>query len=162
VFTIRKATRADVDDTWRVRSRAIQHQCANVYTAAQIDAWTSKAPTPGYANDVDSSFYVTVTESRIIGTGMINLGTGKIDAIFVLPEYMGQGTARDMLQHLEALALNVELEYLHLDATLNAAAFYRKCGFVGDKVSIYHSPTGLTLECVPMHKVLYPACGIPQ
>ena len=37
---------------------------------------------------------------------------------------------------------------------LNAADFYRRCGYVGDEQAIYHSPSGLQLACIPMRKHL--------
>jgi hypothetical protein len=35
---------------------------------------------------------------------------------------------------------------------LNAASFYRACGYVGEQPAIYHSPSGLELACIPMTK----------
>ncbi|MFT4929561.1 MAG: hypothetical protein ACI8WB_005695 [Phenylobacterium sp.] len=46
------------------------------------------------------------------------------------------------------------LTQVKLDATLNAAEFYRSCGFVGDKVSTYNSPRGFEMACIPMLKRL--------
>ena len=40
------------------------------------------------------------------------------------------------------------------EATLNTAAFYRRCGFIGDAQAVYHSPSGVQLACVPVHKQL--------
>ncbi|MGA2069083.1 MAG: hypothetical protein ABSG86_29280, partial [Thermoguttaceae bacterium] len=37
---------------------------------------------------------------------------------------------------------------------LNAAEFYRSCGFVGEAIGLYQSPRGITLDCIPMTKVL--------
>ncbi|MFV1943900.1 GNAT family N-acetyltransferase [Pseudomonas luteola] len=162
MFHIRKANRADTADTWTVRCEAIRHQCPLSYSDEQIRIWTSGTFTQSYENDVEDHFHVLVSDERIIGTGMVDLTSGKIDAIFVLPHYMGQGAARQMLEHLETLAVQADLDYLHLDATLNAAPFYRKCGFVGEKVSTYHSPRGLTLDCIPMYKMLRPTGDIPR
>jgi hypothetical protein len=57
-----------------------------------------------------------------------------------------------MLQFLEALASNHRLVAMRLDATLNAAPFYRRCGWSGDSVSTYRTSHGLELACVPMTK----------
>jgi hypothetical protein len=37
---------------------------------------------------------------------------------------------------------------------LNAAQFYRRRGYEGCEQSIYHSPSGLELACIPMVKRL--------
>lgn len=73
-----------------------------------------------------------------------------VDAIFVAPEYFGVGAAKKMLNFLEILAKENDLCSLKLESTLNAAPFYRSFGFVGDKVSTYHSPRGISLDCIPM------------
>ena len=67
---------------------------------------------------------------------------------------MGRGIGRKMMEYLEERALEAELPHLILDSTLNAADFYRRCGFVGERIAQYQSPRGLTLACVPMIKHL--------
>lgn len=101
-------------------------------------------------------FYVAWFGDRIVGSGCIDLGCGKLDFIFVDPDWMGRGVGRQILTHLETLAEGHELKQLSLDATLNAASFYRELGFVGDKTSIYESPRGISIECIPMTKALLP------
>lgn len=107
-----------------------------------------------FAKRVADQFYVAVTPEQIVGTGMIDLATGKIDAVFVEPEYMGRGVGRAMMAHLEGLAISGRLRDMHLDATLNAAPFYRAMGFEGDGRLVYESSLGVSLTCVPMIKRL--------
>ena len=57
-----------------------------------------------------------------------------------------------MLDHLESVARELAIEAVVLDATLNAASFYRACGYVGDEQAVYHSPSGLALACIAMTK----------
>jgi len=85
---------------------------------------------------------------------MLDLDHSEIGAIFVLPGFMHQGVGRKVLDHLECLARQLGLEEVNLEATLNAADFYRRCGFVGDEPATYHSPSGLELACIPMVKRL--------
>ena len=81
-----------------------------------------------------------------------DLDTGKIDAIFVHPNHMGAGVGKQILLHLEQIAIEAGLTQLKLDSTLNASSFYRAYGFEGEKVSKYKSPWGATLDCIPMAK----------
>jgi ribosomal protein S18 acetylase RimI-like enzyme len=74
--------------------------------------------------------------------------------MFVLPDYFRRGIGRAMMRHLERIAREHGLKNLMLDATLNAATFYRSQGFQGDTAGTYHSPRGIALECVPMMKSL--------
>ncbi|WP_371826110.1 GNAT family N-acetyltransferase [Photobacterium sp. GJ3] len=104
--------------------------------------------------DVERAFFVAESEQRVIASGMINVDDGMVDAIFVVPEFMGQGVAQAMLSHLEHLAREAGLPAMKLNSTLNAAAFYRHCGFEGDEISVYESPGGLQLACIPMEKSL--------
>ena len=71
-----------------------------------------------------------------------------------LPRDQGRGVGREMLQFLESLAGNHGVITMRLDATLNAAPFYRRCGWTGDLVSTYRNSRGLELACVPMTKRL--------
>ncbi len=69
-------------------------------------------------------------------------------------DFMGQGIGQRMPDPLEQLARDAGLAEVHLEATLNAAAFYRRRGFVGDTQAVYQSPYGVQLACVPMRKPL--------
>jgi GNAT superfamily N-acetyltransferase len=105
-----------------------------------------------FSSRVASKFHVAVVDEQVVGTGMIDLTTGKIDAVFVDPRYVRQGIGGALMRHLESLAIRAELLDLHLDATLNAVPFYRSMGFVGDGMAIYESSLGVSLTCVPMTK----------
>jgi GNAT superfamily N-acetyltransferase len=107
-----------------------------------------------FAAAVEEGFLVATVDDRVVATGMINLATGKIDAIFVHPDFMKRGIGAAMIGHLEELACSERLPELTLDSTLNAAAFYRSLGFVGDVIGRYPSRRGLKLDCVPMVKRL--------
>ncbi|WP_205417355.1 GNAT family N-acetyltransferase [Trinickia diaoshuihuensis] len=72
----------------------------------------------------------------------------------VRPSHMGRGIGREMLKYLEALASENGLVALRLDATPNAAPFYREHGWKGDSISTYRSPRGLELAYIPMTKRL--------
>ncbi|MCE9678093.1 GNAT family N-acetyltransferase [Shewanella sp. AS1] len=158
MVSIRKAVRADVTAVFTIRRRAILDKCSGFYSDKQLALWTQGDYSPEFAKDVADNFYVAqLTDrlnSKVIASGKLSLETGVIDAIFVDPDFFGQGVARSMLQHLERLALDNGINQLSLDSTLNAAPFYRRCGFIGNSLSTYHSPTGISLDCIPMHKQL--------
>ena len=153
-LVIRKATRSDVQAIWDVRIAAIRAQCRGFYSAEILDAWTSGDPTEQFALWVVSSFYVAVHDDRVLGSGAIDMESGQIDAIFVLPDLMGKGIGSQLLACLEDMAIAAGLNLVVLDATLNAAPFYRKCGYEGNFVGVYQSPRGFNLDCVPMNKAL--------
>lgn len=153
-FAIRKATRADADAAWEIRRAAVMRECANVYPPDQLEQWTGGTASRAFADAVEERFLVATVDGYVAGTGMIDLATGKIDAIFVHPAYMKRGIGAAMMRHLETLARSKELPELTLDSTLNAAPFYRALGFEGEEITPYQSPRGLTMDCVPMTKRL--------
>ncbi|TVT79385.1 GNAT family N-acetyltransferase [Pseudomonas sp. H3(2019)] len=117
-------------------------------------AWTAGSAKDGYSDLMEKHFYLGCIQGEPVATGMLDLESSEIGAIFVLPGFMQQGIGLKILNHLECRARNMGLKAVNLDATLNAAAFYRRCGFVGDEPAIYYSPSGLQLACVPMVKGL--------
>jgi len=154
LFAIRKAVRADADAAWEIRRAAVMSECVNVYPLDQLEQWTGGTASRAFADAVEEHFLVATVGDHVAGTGMINLTSGKIDAIFVHPAYMKRGIGAAMMRHLETLARSQGLCELKLDSTLNAAPFYRSLGFEGDEIAPYHSPRGLAMDCVPMTKRL--------
>jgi GNAT superfamily N-acetyltransferase len=153
-FVIRKAVRADADAAWDIRRAAVMSECAAAYPLNQLEEWTGGTTSMAFADAVEARFLVATVGDHVAGTGMIDLTTGKIDAIFVHPAYMKRGIGAAMMRHLEFLARSEGLRELKLDSTLNAAPFYRALGFEGDEIAPYKSPRGLTMDCVPMMKRL--------
>jgi len=161
MLIIRKAEREDGAAAWAIRNAAILHQSAGHYPDEALRIWTEGAMPEAFAEEVASAFYVAVSGKRIVGTGTLQLDSGKVDAIFVHPDHMRRGVGRCMLAFLEDLAREQGLDTLHLDATLNAVPFYRACGYQGEAVSTYHSPRGIELDCIPMRKQLGPDNRLP-
>lgn len=151
---IRKATIDDARAVLAIRRAAIRARCRDHYPWQDIEKWTSGELSETFAKRVADQFHVAIMPEQIVGTGMIDLATGKIDAVFVEPEYMGRGIGRAVMAYLEGLAIGEGLRAIHLDATLNAARFYRTLGFEGDGRVIYESSLGVSLACVPMIKHL--------
>ena len=151
---IRKACAADAAAAWDIRNGSILSQCTGRYPAESLAIWTDGAITEEFTEFVVERVYVAAVGDEVVATGMIDLDTGRLDAIHVRPDMMRRGIGRQMLLFLEGLARAAGVTKLTLDSTLNAAQFYRICGFVGEKIGIYKSPRGIALDCVPMTKVL--------
>lgn len=151
---IRKARREDAQAVWDVRNAAILAGCARHYPIDLLKVWTDGEITEEFADDVAAGFCVAVIDGAVVATGMIDLDSGHVDAIFVRPDSMRSGIGRKVLLQLEQLALDAGLAELTLDSTLNAAPFYRSCGYVGEAIGRYDSPRGISLDCVPMRKAL--------
>jgi N-acetylglutamate synthase-like GNAT family acetyltransferase len=151
---IRKANAGDAVSIWEIRNAAILSGCQAYYPVELLKAWTGGEMTEQFVQAVIEQFYVATLRDEVLGTGAINLDSAQLDAVFVRPDMMGRGVGRQIVAFLEELARQAGLTRLTLDSTLNAASFYRRCGFVGEAVSTYHSPRGIALECIPMEKEL--------
>ncbi|MCC4834590.1 GNAT family N-acetyltransferase [Shewanella sp. 1_MG-2023] len=151
---IRKATIDDAPDAFEIRNLAILSQCKGHYSDDILTKWTDGELPTEFAHAFAKYGFVSEIENKVVGVGMLDVDNGMVDAIFVRPESFGKGLGKRMLMHLEAQARRVNCKELRLDATLNAAAFYRSCGFEGHNQSVWHSPRGIDLACIPMVKVL--------
>lgn len=155
MLAITKAHNDDAQEIWDIRNAAIRSECKDHYSREELEVWTSGGTTEQFLTVVEDHFYVAILHGHVVGTGMINLEEGKVDAIFVHPSHVRAGIGRQLLFYLEKLAVEAGLAELCLDSTLNAAPFYRKCGFIGDSVAQYKSPRGVSLDCIPMIKKLH-------
>ncbi|WP_419793551.1 GNAT family N-acetyltransferase [Pseudomonas palleroniana] len=151
---IRRATPDDADRAFEIRREAIRGQCIGAYSAEQMALWTRGCASDGYNALMEKLFYLGWVNGQPVATGMLDLANNEVGALFVLPAFTGRGYGKAMLDHLESVARALAIEEVVLDATLNAASFYRACGYVGEEQAVYHSPSGLTLACVPMVKRL--------
>ncbi|MEX3857010.1 GNAT family N-acetyltransferase [Paraburkholderia sp. BR10923] len=154
MLTIRKANRDDAFDAWDIRKTSVHAACAEHYPRAALSAWVDGSPGDKWVSVVERDFHVAVDRGSVVGTGMLTLASGRVDAIFVRPSHMGRGIGRKMLDFLQALAAGHGLDAMRLDATLNAVPFYRNCGWSGDSISTYRTARGLELACVPMTKLV--------
>lgn len=154
MLEIKRATPDDAERAFEIRCEAIRGQCIGAYSVEQMTLWTRGRASDGYSVLMEKHFYMGWLNDEPVVTGMLDLASREIGALFVLPAFMGRGFGKSMLAHLECLARQQTIEQVVLDATLNAVNFYRACGYVGNEQAVYRSPSGLVLACVPMVKRL--------
>jgi GNAT superfamily N-acetyltransferase len=151
---IRKARADDAAVAWEIRNAAILSQCKGHYPPESLAIWAKGEITDGFIQFVVEQLYVATVNDAVVGTGTVDCNTGRLDDVFVRPDMMRRGIGKQMVSFLEEIGRAASLTKLTLDSTLNAAEFYRSCGFVGEAIGIYQSPRGITLACIPMIKVL--------
>lgn len=131
MLQIRRATDDDGPIAFDIRRQAIRGQCIGAYTAEQMLTWTRGAAEDGYIALMAKPFYLGCVDGEPVATGMLDPAHREVGALFVLPGFIGRGFGRQMLEHLEQVALELGIEEVVLDATLNAAQFYRSRGYEG-------------------------------
>lgn len=102
------------------------------YVASLVDSFS---PTNILKNAKTQYIFVAVEDGKIIGTGSLaNYGsTDKPSyygtAIFVAPEFQRQGIGRQIMQNVEAKAVEMGADKIIVRAARNARAFYEKLGY---------------------------------
>ena len=86
MLRIEKAKRADAQAAWDIRKAAILDQCIDLYPRDALDIWTSGDLSESFSKDAENRFHLAKLEHRVIGTGLLDIEIGKIDAIFVHPD----------------------------------------------------------------------------
>ena len=79
-------------------------------------------------------FYVETDHDRIVGCGAIGPYWGKTDEsslfnIFVLPEYLGKGIGRAIIETLEIDEYFLRAKRVEIPASITACEFYKKMGY---------------------------------
>ena len=154
----RHATRADLADMWALRTRAVRASCASHYPPEIIDTWCA-SPAPDTLPALVDAGGALVTEEGgcMLGYAILDLDSGEVDAVFVEPAQQGRGIALRLLAALEAMAQERGVKRLYLSASLNAAPFYARAGFVALREELYPHRSGVGLRSVFMEKLL--PCG---
>lgn len=162
-ITIEKAQILDAAVAWDIRARAISVGCRGVYPEEQLKIWVGgEMPEKFVQAIVDGGYVAKIVvkaagkiAGKTVGTVMLNVQTEKVDGLFVYPEYMGRGVGRVLMEALDKVAKQENLKILTLESTLNAASFYRACGFVGDVVRAYPTKNKLLhIDCISMEKII--------
>ena len=153
---IEKAGAEHAEAIWNLRCTALRTQGAGHYDEKILAAWAGGSMPENFPNEIAKGCYIIREGERVIAFGLVALNTGRIEAVFVDPDCFGRGYGRRMVEHLQTLAQAHGVTHLSLNASLNAAGFYRALGYTGDAIGKHHSPRGYILDCVPMEKQLAP------
>ena len=124
----REASAGDAATLLSIKRAAIGGIDAGAYEAVQLDAWQ---PDAGGVSDferaIDSDVF-DILLARVDGDdvayGVLNADAGRIDALYVRPDYSGEGIATSLVGQLESRARMYDLDRLEIVSSLNAKSFY--------------------------------------
>jgi putative acetyltransferase len=155
MLSIRKAEPEDCPAIARVHTSAVRAISSNVYTRDEIESWARPHPPETYELSIAAKeFYVVTDADVIVGFGVLNPQTREIEAVYASPDVTRRGVGIMILAQLESRALELGLETLSLNASLNAVGFYKRAGYVPQAESKYRLRSGVEIRCVPMIKQL--------
>jgi putative acetyltransferase len=147
LIEIRPARPGEGQALYDVTQAAITGLAAGHYAAAQIEHWMGGRDVAHYEQVIAAGAVRVAEDVGILG--FVDTAPGVLLRLFVRPEAAGLGLGRRLLLlGVEAALQNNEVR---LEATLNAAPFYARHGFVEQGRAIYqHELGGLPVEVVKM------------
>jgi N-acetylglutamate synthase-like GNAT family acetyltransferase len=152
---IRRATRNDGEHIWKVHTTAIRETCRSRYSEEEIAAWTSRLAPDTYDSVIrGKAMYVAQSEDEVVGFGQLDVVKGEVEALYVRPEFSGEGVGSRLLRMLEVVAQECGLKRLFLDSSLNAEKFYQFAGYQSREETMHPLSGGLSIAAVRMEKVL--------
>lgn len=124
----RQATVADAGTLLAIKRAAIGGIDNGVYDQSQIDAWQPAADaTADFGRAIDSETFdviLAVAAETSAAYGVLNASAGRIDAVYVRPQFQGEGIATSLVRQLESRARMHGVDELTIVSSLNARSFY--------------------------------------
>jgi putative acetyltransferase len=155
MFSLRRAGAQDAEAIWLVRSESIRVGCRDHYPAELLEAWLSAPMPPSFPARIKAEeFVVAESGSQVVGFAGLKVEAAEIDAVFVSPAVFGRKLGARLLAYVEMRAQSLNIQVVHLSASLNAVPFYESAGYVAGAEGWHTTYTGLKIACVHMEKRL--------
>lgn len=152
---VRRAGTEEAQTLWQIRNQAIRAGCRADYGEKAVMAWTPDEMPTGYLRAISQNpFFVVDAPGFPVATGFLDLKACSVEAIFTLPDYMGNGFASQIMAVIKAEALARGISSLTLSSTPGAMTFYQRHGFIFLKEAVYPSALAGDLRCMEMQLVL--------
>jgi ribosomal protein S18 acetylase RimI-like enzyme len=150
-FHIRPGLEADADAILELHVRAIREICSRDYTPEQIEAWAGPKLAAHYLEPIRGQrLLVAELGGRVVGMGDYHVTTNEICAVYVDPDFGGQGIGRALFQAVtNALRARGFTEAV-LDASLTSVGFYQAMGCRIVEQRMHTFRPGVSIPCVRM------------
>jgi ribosomal protein S18 acetylase RimI-like enzyme len=158
-------TGADFEPLARLAETIWRAHYTKIIGSAQVDYMLAGRYTPerlrAYLNAADRWLMLLRIDNQIIGYCSYALAENpdemKLEQLYLLPEYYGQGLGRLMLRHIEQQALASGCGTLMLQVNKHndiAIAFYSKSGFTVREEAVIDIGNSFVMDDYVMEKVL--------
>ena len=131
MYNVRPATVEDVDTIYSLIYASVCELCKEHYSQEKLDSFIHNLPAKVlyYKWLTDRILIVCCNGKNIIGYGQFDPAESFIDAVFIHPEHTRKGIGTKILRYLEDVAYSLKKSDITINASINATAFYEKCGF---------------------------------
>ncbi len=176
-FTLRKATRDDVEEIAALIAASVRGLAAGIYDDRQIELSIGSVFGVDMELIEDETYFVAESGSTIVGcggwskrktlygassfahsreSGMLDPATdaAKIRAFFVHPDWARIGIGRSILETCENEAKEAGFKFAEMMSTLPGVPLYLACGYQGDERAGVPVGEGVEVECIRMSKEL--------
>jgi putative acetyltransferase len=157
---IREAVEADAEAVARVLFDAIHGSASSYYSSEVIASW-ARAPDEPRCSQIrrviagtDELCLVAEYNGDVVGFGSIVPSLSELRAVYVRTDLGRRGVGGAILHDLERMAVARGLSELHMDASINAEAFYRRHGYQVVERGEHRLANGAQMACVKMRKAL--------
>jgi putative acetyltransferase len=157
---LRAGVESDAEAVSQVHFEAVRRTAGASYPPEVVERW---APDPNESTlgqfrralGGDEELIVVAEDGdAVVGFGAIVPGTGELRAVYVLPDAGRRGIGAQILRQLEHLASERGVFALHMDASLNAEAFYARHGYQVIERGTHLVGGTTPMACVKMTKIL--------
>ena len=151
-FDVRRAVTADAAMLCDLHKASVRALCAGFYSPHQIDAWLAPRSADDYRRAMTAGEVMLAATYADRVVGFASTKGAALLALYVDPK-LGRGAGGPLLQAAEEQVRSAGKPVLHVQATPNAVAFYRKHGYMrGARATVRRG--GAELAVLDMHKPL--------
>lgn len=156
LITTRRATVEDIDAFKDVVVKSVLELCQAYYTPEQLASLLAQYPQRSlYARWIDERvLMVAECDGEIVGFAQYYPPSHSIEAVHVLPGFGRRGVGKMLVMSIEEFARTQGARRISLDASLNAADFYEKCGYSRKEAGTFKCNDGTELGVVHYEKEL--------
>jgi putative acetyltransferase len=157
---IRPAAAADAVTIIDLHFAAVHETAAAFYPAEVLEAWSKRPDEARYQRMRDAIakgeevFVVAEDASGVVAFGSILPSLQELHAVYVHPKVGRRGVGSRILADLERRAIDRGVRQLHLSASVNAEAFYRRAGYDVIQRGVFRLTPDIEMASVKMTKRL--------
>lgn len=126
--TYRRSTGSDAEAVFALVTASVQRLAPDPYPQEVVDTWMSGRSVEDYRDDCAAQ-EIWIAEIRQTPIGFSHGVPGEVKRLFVDASHIGKGAGANLMERALRDALPAGSGVVKIDATLNAAPFYRKWGF---------------------------------